>query len=202
MDEIGSGLWHWASQHERIHAVVHSYLLREERVVIDPVAPAEGLEWFESVDAIPEHVLLTNRHHDRDSWRLRERFGCTIHCIRNGAYELDGRGPVPPFDFGDVLPGGVAVHEVDAICPDETALYIPAHRALACADGVVRWPGSDGLTFVPEHLMDNPAQTKAGLKAAYRRLLTLDFDVLLLAHGEPVRSGGKDALRAFVDEAS
>jgi hypothetical protein len=202
MEEISPGLWHWTSQHPRINARVHSYLLRDELVLIDPIAPQDGLDWFASNDAVPEHVLLTNRHHDRDSWRLRELYGCTIHCIRNGLHELDGRGSVTAFDFGDELPGGVIVHEIDAICPDETALHIPAHHALACADGVVRRSGQDGLTFVGDHLMDNPEQTKAGLRAAYRQLLGLDFDVLLLAHGEPLRSGGKDALRAFVGQQS
>jgi hypothetical protein len=36
-------------------------------------------------------------------------------------------------------PTGVVAHEVGAICPDETALYLRAHRALAIADGAVRW---------------------------------------------------------------
>ena len=49
------------------------------------------------------------------------------------------------------------------ICPDETALYIPARRALACADGVVRLYDSDELRFVPDELMDDPEETKAGL---------------------------------------
>ena len=44
-------------------------------------------------------------------------------------------------------------------------------------------------------------RTKAGLRSAYLRLLKLDFDVLLLAHGEPVTSGGSRALRAFLDDA-
>ena len=60
----------------------------------------------------PEHVVLTNRHHDREAWRVRDAFGSTVHCIRNGVYELDGRGAVEPFDFGDELPGGIVVHEV------------------------------------------------------------------------------------------
>jgi hypothetical protein len=49
--------------------------------------------------------------------------------------------------------------------------------------------------------MDDPAQTKAGLRDAYRSLLALDFDVLLLAHGDPVVGEAKQALREFVDGA-
>jgi hypothetical protein len=195
VQEIAPGLWHWTARHEHINLDVSSYFLLAERVVIDPMIPAEGLGWFER--GVPEHVLLTNRHHDRHAWRLRDAFGCTVHCVRNGLHELAGRGPVEAFDFGDELPGAVVAFEVDAICPDETALHIPAHRALACADGVVRWPGIDGLSFVPDDLMDEPEQTKAGLCEAYRRLLDLDFDLLLLAHGEPVIGGAHDALRSF-----
>jgi hypothetical protein len=194
--EIAPGLWHWTARHEHIHSDVSSYYLSAERVLIDPMEPPEGVEWF-GEHGTPEHVLLTNRHHDRHAWRLREEFGCTVHCIRNGLHELEGRGPVEAFDFGDVLPGGVVVHEVDAICPDETALYVPAHRALACADGVVRWSAGGELSFVPDEYMDEPERTKAGLRDAYLRLLELDFDLLLLAHGDPVVAGGTDALRAF-----
>ncbi len=199
MREIASGLWHWSAWQEHIQADVSSYYLGDERVLIDPMIPAEGLAWFDS-HGPPEHALLTNRHHDRHAWRLREAFGCTVHCIANGLYELDGRGPVEPFDFGDELPGGVVAYEVDAICPDETGLHIPAHKALACADGVVRRPRRDELTFVPGGLMDDPEQTKAGLRDSYRRLLALDFELLLLAHGDPVTRGAKDALRAFVND--
>jgi hypothetical protein len=197
VQEIAPGLWHWTARHEHINARVSSYYLSSERVAIDVITPREGLDWFEEHGA-PEHVLLTNRHHDRHAWRLRDAFGCTVHCISNGTYELEGRGPVEPFDFGDELPGGVVVHEVDAICPDETALYMPHHRALACADGVVRATGGGHLAFVPDWLMDDPERTKQGLRDAYRRLLALDFELLLLAHGDPLPSGGKESLREFV----
>jgi hypothetical protein len=179
---------------------VSSYYLASERVLLDPLLPTEGYEFFERT-GVPEHVVLTNRHHDRDSWRLRERFGLEVHCVANGCYELERRGPVTPFDFGDQLPGGIHAYEVDAICPDETALHIPAHRALACADGVVRGSGVDGLTFVADHLMDDPAATKKGLASAYRRLSELDFELLLLAHGEPVTDGARAQLQQFADSA-
>ncbi len=194
MQEISPGVWHWSARHKLIGVDVSSYYLESERVALDPMLPDEGLAWFEQ-HGRPEHVLLTNRHHDRHAWDLREAFGCTVHCIRNGLHELEGRGPVEPFDFGDELPGGAIAYEVGAICPDETALHIPAHTALACADGVVHYGHS--LGFVPERFMDDPEDTKRALREAYARLLDLDFETLLLAHGTPVVGGAKDALRAF-----
>jgi glyoxylase-like metal-dependent hydrolase (beta-lactamase superfamily II) len=192
--EISPGIWHWTARHDHIGMEVSSYYLAAERVVLDPMIPSDGIEWFEQ-HGPPEHVLLTNRHHDRQAWKLNERYGSTVHCVRNGLYELEGRGPAEPFDFGDELPGGAVAYEVDAICPDETALHLPAHGALACADGVIHYRGE--LAFVPEQYMDDPEGTKRGLREAYARLLGLDFDTLLVAHGSPLVGGAKQALAQF-----
>ena len=197
MEEISPGLWHWTAMRDSIGHDVSSYYLERERVLLDPMLPPEGLGWFEAHGA-PEHVLLSNRHHDRDSWKFREAFGCAVHCVASGVHELEGRGLVEAFEPGDELPGGIVAYEVGAICPDECAFYIPAHRALAVADGVIRWPGVDGLSFVPDGFMDDPEGTKAGLREAYRGLCELDFDLLLLAHGVPVVGGANAELRAFV----
>lgn len=197
MREIAPGVWHWTTKHDRIGVPVSSYYLDSERVLLDPMTPPEGMGFFEEHDA-PEHILLTNRHHDRHSWRFRDAFGCTVHCIRNGLDELEGRGPVEPFDFGDTLPGNAVVYEIDAISPDETALYLPDRRALACADGVVHY--GEALGFVPDQYMDDPEQTKSGLRRAYSALLDLDFDNLLVAHGEPIVGRARDALRRFAED--
>jgi hypothetical protein len=197
VNEIAPGLWHWTSRHEHIGQDVSSYYLERERVLLDPMVPPAGLPWFAEHGA-PEHALMSNRHHDRDAWRLQDEFGCTVHCVRSGLHELEGRGAVEAFEFSDELPGGVVAYEIDAICPDETALYIRAHAALACADGVVAGAGGE-LEFVPDRLMDHPEQTRQGLRDAYRRMLELDFALLLLAHGSPVIGGGRQALRAFVE---
>jgi hypothetical protein len=45
--------------------------------------------------------------------------------------------------------------------------------------------------------MGEPERTKRGLREAYRRLAELDFDHLLLAHGEPFVGNGREVLRAF-----
>src|SRR5213082_903449 len=98
--EIAPGLWHWTARHESIGMDVSSYYLVAERVLLDPMIPPPGLEWFEDAGP-PEHILLTNRHHDRQAWRLREAFGSEIHCIVNGCHEIADRGPVTAFEFGD-----------------------------------------------------------------------------------------------------
>ena len=45
---------------------------------------------------------------------------------------------------------------------------------------------------------DDPSAVRAGLRDSLRRLLDLDFDSLLFAHGEPLIDGGRSALREFV----
>jgi hypothetical protein len=105
--------------------------------------------------------------------------------------------PVEPYEPGDMLAGGaVTAHDVGAICPDECALHIPSVSALAVADGVIRYEGN--LRFVTDDLMDDPKNTKRGLKEAYARLADeLDFDNLLVAHGQPIAGDAREALRDF-----
>ena len=196
MEEIAPGIWHWTALHPSIKIRVSSYYLPTERVLIDPIAPDEGLDWF-SEHGPPEHVLLTNRHHHRSSAEFAERFGVTVHCVREGMHEFGSGQRVEPFDCGDELPGGVMPYAVGAICPDETALHIPARDALALADGAVRWESGGPLVFVPDAFMDEPEKTKEGLRESYRRLAELDFRHLLLAHGEPFVGTGREVLAAF-----
>lgn len=193
------GIWHWTTIHP-VHGIeISSYLLAEERVLIDPRVPDEGLDWFEG-HGPPVAALLTNRHHYRDSGLFAERFGTRVLCNRAGAHEFTHGEVVELYDPGDELPGNVLALEVGGICPDETALLARDHRAIAVADGLVRMPSDASLGFVPDELMDDPARTKARLLDAYRAMLELDFDHLLLAHGHPVVGGAKEALRRFVSE--
>jgi hypothetical protein len=204
MREILPDVFHWTASHPKIHVEVSSYWLDGEGVLIDPLIPPDvGLEWFSRRPRPPRAILLSNRHHYRHSGEIAERFGCEVLCNETGLHEFSEGEPVEGFAAGADLPGGVRACPVGAICPDETALYIPASRALAIADGVVRGgPHSQEgpLGFVPDSLMDDPPQTKRGLLAAYQRLLEeLDFEHLLLAHGGPVLHDGRAQLRDLVE---
>jgi glyoxylase-like metal-dependent hydrolase (beta-lactamase superfamily II) len=204
MQEVLPGVFHWTAIHPSIHTKVSSWWIEDGGVAIDPLEPeAEGIEWFSSRSTQPQVVLLSNRHHYRHADRFAERYGSPVQCIRAGLHEFGPERPVEGFDFGDELPGGVVVHEVDAICPDDTAFYLPGTRAVLFADGLVRggqYGGGGPLGFVPDSLMDDPEGTKRGLLESFARILEeLDFDHLLLAHGGPVIGDGRVLLRELVD---
>ena len=204
MREVLPGVFHWTTVHPRIRIPVSSYWLDEAGVLIDPLVPADGcLEWFMGRSATPVAILLSNRHHYRDSARFVEEFGCSVHCNRAGLHEFTGGEVVEGFDPGDLLAGGVVACKVGGLCPDDTALYLPEKRTVAFADGLVRGGphGQDGPPgFVPDSLMDDPPATKRALLAAFARLLDeLDFDHVLLAHGDPLIGTGRALLQNFVE---
>jgi hypothetical protein len=196
--EILPGVWHWRAYHEGIGQDVGSYYLAEHRVLIDPMLPEDGIAWFAERGGVAD-ILLSCRHHYRHSGDFIEAFGCGVGAPRSGLHEFTRGEPVQGFDPGDALPGAVVACEVGALSPDETALHIPAARALVVADGIVQWETGGPLTFVPDYLMgDDPKAVKAGLAVAFERLLALDFEHLLLTHRDPVLGDGKDKLRTFL----
>jgi hypothetical protein len=195
VEEILPGVWHWTATHPKIGIEVSSHWVPRAGAVFDPLLPpGEGLDVFR--EQTPDRVLLSNRHHLRDSEEFAAKLGCRILCSRPGLHEFDGGPVVEAFDFGDEVAPGIEALEVGAICPDETALMLRDARALMIADGIIHY--SDQLQFVPDWLLGNdPQSVKLGLRDSYSRLLDRDFDNLLFAHGKPLIGGGKEALRGF-----
>src|SRR5918912_238448 len=195
MEEILPGVQHWTAFHRGIGQVVHSYLYAPAHALIDPMLPEDGLDALDRYR--PERILLTNLHHYRQSDELRERFGCPVLCHEAGLHDFEGGPEVRGFSFGQEVASGVDALELDAICPEETALHLRDAGALTLADSVIR--RRDGaLAFVSDYLLgEEPERVKGDIRRALRRLLDVDFDALLLAHGEPLRSGAKAALREF-----
>jgi hypothetical protein len=198
MQEIAPGVLHWTAYRDTIGMDVHSYYDLASGTVLDPMIPLEGLEAFDGRPV--NRVVLTNRHHYRQSDEYRERFGCAVLCHEAGMHEFAGGRAVEAFAWGDELAPGVRALEVGVLCPEETAIHLEAGGtgALAFADALVR--GQHGeLGFVPDELLgDDPRAVRDGLRAAFRRLAVEErFDALLLAHGEPVRHGARSALHTF-----
>ena len=72
MNKILPGIYHWTAAHPKIKIEVSSCYLAEECVLIDPLAPPEGLC---ALPTRPQHILLT-KHRYRDSGKFLDELGC------------------------------------------------------------------------------------------------------------------------------
>ena len=199
----------WSAFHPRIKAPVWSYRLRTAAgtVFFDPLLDEERREEVlasAAADPGAVTVLLTNRHHYRSAGLLRERLSARVLCHRAGLHEFSAEQGVEGFEpppEGMSVVEGVEVLPVGVLCPEEVAYYLPGERALVVGDAVVGAPDG-GVGFVPDALMDNPEETKAGLLERLRTLLeTVDFETVLLAHGGPLPgAAGRRALERLVAE--
>jgi hypothetical protein len=191
--EVLPRVLHWTAAHPSAGIESGSHYLVEEGILIDAIAPPEGVEWFDGREI--REILLTNRHHTRSAFELQDRLGVTIRAPQTGMHDLPA-DRVRPYEFGEELTAGIRPHAISESWPDETALEIPAHRAVATADGVINY---HGLGFFPDHLLgDDAEEEKQRLRAGFARLAAeVEFDHLLLAHGTPVIGDARERLRRF-----
>jgi hypothetical protein len=205
MNEISPGIWHWAAYYDSIGIDVHSYWIEPAGIVLDPMVPPDaGLDWWDDREVKPQQIVLTIGLHWRESDEFAERFGIPIVVPKPALHRYEGTDRSPEtFDWGDEIAPGVTAIEIGGIAPDEAALHIEhGDGAIAIADGAIRASGGGPLTFVPDDLMgDDPEEVKGALRDAFRGLLTRDWDAMLMAHGEPIPSGGQKALRDFIESS-
>ncbi|MHB1214533.1 MAG: MBL fold metallo-hydrolase [Thiobacillus sp.] len=200
MKEILPGVFHWKTFHKGIQAYVHSCYINatDPPLLIDPRVPKQGIEWFASHGA-PRHAYLTNRHHYRHSGRFAARYGAEVWCHKDGLHEFTQGEKVRGFNHGKELPGGILALKVAALCPEETAFFVPLHGGiLSLGDAIVRERGR--LSLVPDAYMgDDPDGVKRGLRTIFsKHLHERTFDHLLFAHGAPWIGGARAGLETFL----
>jgi hypothetical protein len=198
MQEVLPGMLHWTTFHEGIGRPVHSHFFVDGAALFDPRVPEEGIEEL-ARHGRPETILLSNRHHLRHAEAIAQAFDCPIKAHRSGLHEFRDGPDVRPFEFGDAVAPGVTALPVGVLTPEDTAFHIDTGPgALLFADALIR-DGGGQLAFVPDALMgDEPDAVRDGLRDALTSLLGERFDALLFAHGEPLASGGREALEAFL----
>jgi glyoxylase-like metal-dependent hydrolase (beta-lactamase superfamily II) len=147
-------------------------------------------------------ILVANGYHARGALEFQRRyagkFGAEIVAAADAVARLGFR-PAHVFDAAPASLAGVEFFPVEGIDAGETALFIRRHRALVLADAVVG-AGDGRLAVVP------PSWAAEGEAAArlYRErfraslgpLVDLDPVIVLPSHGEPVLTGGREALAA------
>ena len=166
--EVKPGLWRWTAPHpEWDEAEVSSAYLETPDAVclIDPLVPrGEEERFFAALDrdverlGLPVAIALTNPWHRRSSAELAHRYGAKVFVGVQGG-----------------LPGGLQGY-AGGMQPEDVVLHAPSHRTLFTGDTLV------GSQPCPEEWL---AQGREHHIACLRRLLDLDADLVLPAHGEP-----------------
>ena len=90
--------------------------------------------------------------------------------------------------------GPLEVVDASGKSPGEVALLWRDRGILIVGDAIIgNPPGQCGL--LPERVMDDPAR----LRSSIRRLLDLDFDILLVGDGESILQDAKTRLKELVE---
>jgi hypothetical protein len=193
--ELRSGLYRWTARHPDAEADPElgspadwgpdvgsvAYAARDALVLVDPLVPAGRADLQEELDAVvrrhgkPVVILTTLQFHRRSRDELAARYGASTSPAKN------------------VLPDGVETIQIRGA--GETMVWLPEHRALIPGDRLL---GGDrgGLRLCPESwLRYLPSKmNQAQLRKALRPLLDLPVEMVLVSHGDPVLSGGREAL--------
>lgn len=184
--EVADGLWVWRLPHPDWapdagwEPPVTSTCVASggEVMLLDPLAPPDGDPVWERLDADPPTaVVILKPDHVRDVDGFVGRYGARAfgpwlffpHDIP--ATELE---PVQP---GSELPGGL-VALYDGRGRNETPMWLPEQRALVFADGMTSTGGELRIWATPWH--------EERALPAFRALLDLPFELVIVSHGEPV----------------
>jgi len=207
-EQLADGLWRWTARHPEWHpgdfgSEVASFASKagDETILVDPLLPPEPdavLDLIERELGERLAILITIPYHVRSSEEIRHRFRGDVETTIWGhpacRKRLSEDAGFRAFEPGDELPGGVSAHKIGKPRRYETPLHVPSHRALVFGDAVAEVGG--------ELRVWSGERVDAGVSRFYRDrfnptlepLLELDFDRVLVTHGEPVLERGRQQL--------
>jgi glyoxylase-like metal-dependent hydrolase (beta-lactamase superfamily II) len=184
LDELAPGLWRWTGLHpdwtpeqggpdgwEQEVGCVYAET-SDAVVLIDPLVPPEDPDRFwtaldRDVERVgrPVAVLLTTESHTRSANEIADRYG------------------------GEIGSAPASVEVRDTEWYGEVLYWLPEHAAVVAGD-VMLGDGTGGVRLADAWLGDDRERVRAALLP----LLGLPVERVLVAHGEPVREDGRDAL--------
>ena len=197
IEQIRPRLWRWTATHpdwspeeggpDGWEPEVSSHALVEEDalVLIDPLVPADD----------EEQIVLTGYWHARSSQTIFDRHpGARVWVPESAAEKArEWVELTDTFAPGDTLPGGVESKKTDYTT--EVSLWIPSQRALAAGDVLLGTPAG-GVRVCPDEWLA-PGVSPEALRDQLRALLLdLPIELVLLAHGTPVRENAHAQLEA------
>jgi hypothetical protein len=191
MLEIAPGLRRWTARHEDWEEDVGSLAVEtsDGLVLIDPIDPPREV-------ATADHVLVTVYYHGRSTGEIgAKRIWASARS--NRSLKTRGIEVTDAFHAGDELPGGIRAFQTARSA--EVVYWLPDQRAVVVGDvllgaGAKPRATSDALRLCPERWLGKGTHDE--LRRTLRPLLDLPVESVLVSHGVPILSGGKQALAA------
>jgi hypothetical protein len=210
---LAPDLWRWTARHPEWHPgefgrEVACFALRagEEALLIDPLLPPEPeavLGLIEQILGERLSILITIPYHVRSSEQIWRRFAkqadTTIWGHPAAATRLDDRSAFREVEPGGELPAGVSAHRIGKPRRHEMPLHIPSHKALAFGDAVAEVDGALVVWATKRVDDDTERFYRERFNPTLEPLLELDFERVLVTHGEPVMENGRSELRSALD---
>ncbi len=188
MDQLFPGFYSWRAPYRPGREAYSAWVEGEhENVLIDPFTPDEGLSPF-SHPSKSIIVLLTTGNHERDAYSCKSALRAEIWAPEKALGNLD-LTPDRVYSSDEELPCGIkAFHLEGSHAEGETALLVPCGPGvLVIGDGLIAHPAAEWRVFQPHE------------RDALHSLRDEKFDAIVTSHGEPVLSGAKADLQAFLD---
>jgi len=185
--DVAPGLWTWRLEHPDYRGdpewdgrvtctCVES---GGEVAVLDPLEPPSPDDevWRRLEAHPPTLVVMLKPDHRRHEVSFVRRYGARAYgpvlFFEGDAPEI----PLEPITRGSELPGGLRALW-DGRGQVETPLWLPEQRALVFADGMTAPDGELRIWDSPEH--------ERWALPAFRAMLDLPFEHVIVSHGEPV----------------
>jgi glyoxylase-like metal-dependent hydrolase (beta-lactamase superfamily II) len=190
--------WSWFSDEKQLDFNGLFLVIGEHKILVDPPPmTAEARTVVRRHEPI-DYIVITNRDHLREAAVYQAELRCQLRVPEADAAQMDVK-PTATYKDGELLPGGIwAIHLKDQKSPGESALFIERGRGvLIVGDALIgKLPGS--IRLLPAEKYVDIQKAKDGL----RRLLTYNFDSLLVGDGTSILVGAKQQVKQLLSVTS
>lgn len=182
--------WSWFSEEKQLNFNGLLLTVGRYRVFVDPPPmSAEDLSRAKRGGKV-DYIVITNRDHKREAAVYKEELRCQVIVPAADAQEMTITTE-KTYGDGELLPGGIWVVQLnDQKSKGESALFLRQDKGVLIVGDALIGKGSGSLTMLPDEKYADPAKAREGL----RRLLSYNFDAILVGDGVSLLSGAKQAV--------
>ncbi len=195
---LGPGLWLWHAYDPSVKADLSSAAIATPSGIylVDPIPlPGPELDRLKATGPI-NGVVVTNANHQRAAVEYSQTLSVPVFAHPDTLAEIK---PARPGNLSALQStGGLEVIEIEGAVAGEIALYHPAKGGtMVVGDALINFEPY-GFTFLPGKYCLDPKLMRRSLK----KLLSVPFERMLFAHGDPMAAGGSARLRQLLESDS